>query len=160
MATTNPFGELLVRLRKQAGMSRSQLSEASELSYPYISQLETGQRSPSRKSVWTIARALSVDPSVLEGSVPADDSDPEALERAALSTSDSMARGSERVASLMVAGPPAQSRRGAASSHDDLIGDILDLLDELPAGERVDALAEVQKRAMQRMLDEGSRRRR
>src|SRR5674476_1410166 len=81
MATTNPFGELLVRLRKQAGMSRSQLSEASELSYPYISQLETGQRSPSRKSVWTIARALSVDPSVLEGSVPADDSDPEALER-------------------------------------------------------------------------------
>ncbi len=44
-----------------------------------------------------------------------------------------------------------------AGSRDDLIGDIIDLLEEFDPGERLDVLAEVQKRAMQKMLDQRER---
>jgi transcriptional regulator with XRE-family HTH domain len=59
------FGPLLRRCREEQGLSRRELVEKSGLSYPYVSQLETGTRSPSPKSIAALARALAVDPAEL-----------------------------------------------------------------------------------------------
>lgn len=151
MDVTNTFGEKLVHLRKGAEMSRSQLSERSNLSYPYISQLETGQRNPSRKSVWALSAALNVDPSTLEAAVPVDEpTSGEVL---------SVALCALPVDSKSVLADGLESGEGSrsASRRVDLVGDILDLLDEFEPAERIEALAEVQKRAMQRMIGDSSR---
>jgi len=63
---TNPktgseeFGELLRRSRERLGMSRRDLVEATGLSYPYISQLETGYRQPSPTAIQKLADALQL----------------------------------------------------------------------------------------------------
>ena len=63
---TNPktgseeFGELLRRSRERLGMSRRDLVEATGLSYPYISQLETGYRQPSPAAIQKLANALQL----------------------------------------------------------------------------------------------------
>ncbi len=63
---TNPktgseeFGELLRRGRERLGMSRRDLVEATGLSYPYVSQLETGYRQPSPTAIRKLADALQL----------------------------------------------------------------------------------------------------
>jgi transcriptional regulator with XRE-family HTH domain len=66
LMATNPktgseeFGELLRRGRERLGMSRRDLVEATGLSYPYISQLETGYRQPSPAAIQKLADALQL----------------------------------------------------------------------------------------------------
>ena len=154
MGTLSPFARLLVEQRKRRGMSRSQLAEAAELSYPYISQLETGIRKPSRKAANELARALGVDVSELEGAIPGDAEDPLQLQRAEMFISERLSdsAGPSSLEPMAMAGPPAYS--GSTEwTREDLIGQMLDLLEEFDSAERLDVLAEVQKRAMQRMLD-------
>ena len=160
MTTTNSFAELLVRLRKEAGLSRSQLSEGSGLSYPYVSQLETGIRKPSRKAAFELARALGLDAQVLEGSIPGDDDDDSELQRARSYTDQVLSGASAPPLLALTSRLRAPTKRADASEPDreDLLGDMLDLLEEFGIEERLEVLAEVQKRAMQRMLDERDRR--
>lgn len=47
-------------------MSRGDLAEASGLSYPYMSELETGSKYPSDRALENIAAALDVSPFDLE----------------------------------------------------------------------------------------------
>ena len=54
------FGELLRRARERRGMSRNDLGEATGLSYPYISQLETAYRKPSPAAIRKLSDALDV----------------------------------------------------------------------------------------------------
>ncbi len=54
------FGDLLRRARERRGMSRRDVAEATELSYPYISQLETGYRQPSPAAIQSLASALHI----------------------------------------------------------------------------------------------------
>lgn len=54
------FGDLLREAREDRGMSRRDLAEATGLSYPYISQLETGYRLPSPSAIQTLSRVLLV----------------------------------------------------------------------------------------------------
>jgi DNA-binding XRE family transcriptional regulator len=54
------FGDLLRRGRERLGMSRRDLVEATGLSYPYISQLETGYRQPSPAAIQKLADALQL----------------------------------------------------------------------------------------------------
>jgi transcriptional regulator with XRE-family HTH domain len=54
------FGELLRQGRERLGMSRRDLVEATGLSYPYISQLETGYRQPSPAAIQKLADALQL----------------------------------------------------------------------------------------------------
>lgn len=50
-----------VALRRTAlGMKRKDLAEASELSYPYISEIENGAKEPSAKALRRIADALDL----------------------------------------------------------------------------------------------------
>ncbi len=157
MNSLSPFARAIVEQRKRRNMSRSQLAERSELSYPYVSQLETGLRKPSRKAADALASALGISVEDLERTIPRNDDDLLQLQEAEM-FSEHLTAGS----ALRMLTPPSAARAiresTAPGSRDDLIGDIIDLLEEFDSADRLDVLAEVQKRAMQRMLDEGSSR--
>ncbi|NRQ50417.1 helix-turn-helix transcriptional regulator [Aeromicrobium stalagmiti] len=159
MNSLPPFARVIKEQRDRLHMSRAQLAEASELSYPYISQLETGLRKPSRKAAHAIAGALGLSVEELERTIPADGTNPEEVRKAEVfsdSLLSSRTRSAGPVEGMAMAAPPSLEI-SAPGSRDDLIGDMIDLLEEFDSSERLDVLAEVQKRAMQRMLDERNR---
>ncbi|MBD8606031.1 helix-turn-helix domain-containing protein [Aeromicrobium sp. CFBP 8757] len=159
MNSLPPFARVIKEQRDRLGLSRSQLAEASELSYPYISQLETGLRKPSRNAARAIASALNISVEDLERTIPGDPSDKSEVQRAERFSDDLLSgRGSAKVARLSVASiTDSLSAADAPDNRDDLIGDIIDLLEEFDSSERLDVLAEVQKRAMQRMMEQRDR---
>ncbi len=59
------LGRFLEHRRRELGLSRRGLAEASDLSYPYVSQLETGDREPSLKTMRALAPVLDVRPEEL-----------------------------------------------------------------------------------------------
>lgn len=59
------LGRFLEHRRHELGLSRRELAERSELSYPYVSQLETGDREPSLKTLRALAPVLDVRPEEL-----------------------------------------------------------------------------------------------
>jgi len=64
------FGELLRTARDRRGMSRRDLAEATGLSYPYISQIETGYRMPSSPAMRSLADALGLRMDSLFDAIP------------------------------------------------------------------------------------------
>ncbi len=54
------FGKWLAAQREAREMSRAELAEALDISYPYVSQLETGYRMPSTNVIGSIRTALGV----------------------------------------------------------------------------------------------------
>src|SRR3954447_3503979 len=54
------LGRFIEQRRTELGMSRRDLAERSGLSYPYVSQLETGEREPALKAMKQLAPALAV----------------------------------------------------------------------------------------------------
>lgn len=161
METDSSFGRVLMEHRKRRGMSRSQLSDAAKLSYPYVSQLETGLRKPSRSAAARLAAALGLDPLDLEAAIPVSGDNREVLRastaslRLLTSLDEAQDRRPRSAQPLMerldVADPDAR--------RDDLIGQLVDLLEEFDASDRLDVLAEVQKLAMRRLIDQESSRR-
>jgi transcriptional regulator with XRE-family HTH domain len=59
------LGRFLEHRRHELGLSRRELAERSGLSYPYISQLETGDREPALKAMRALAPVLDVRPEEL-----------------------------------------------------------------------------------------------
>lgn len=156
MKSLPPFARVIKEQRERQGMSRSQLAEASELSYPYISQLETGLRKPSRAAASAIAGALHLELEDLERTIPVDVKDGAQMLKAERFSKQLLSTGSTSDVMAMGA-PPVRKRAAASGSRDDLVGDMIDLLEEFDSAERLDVLAEVQRRAMQRMLDQDRR---
>ena len=158
MGNVPPFGRVLVEQRKRRGMSRSELADAAELSYPYVSQLETGLRKPSRKAAEQLAVALGMDLWELESTIPTDLNDAASVQRAEQKSAAVLTR-----LGLAEAGAPAPRGRSFAaastdgsstppSSREDLVNQLVDLIEEFDPDDRLDALAEVQKLVMKRML--------
>ena len=54
------LGRFLEHRRAELGLSRRDLATRAELSYPYISQLETGDREPALKALHKLAPVLGV----------------------------------------------------------------------------------------------------
>ena len=54
------FGDLLKRAREYLGVSRKELAQLTGLSYPYISQLETGYRLPSTAAMQKFVDVLPI----------------------------------------------------------------------------------------------------
>ncbi len=54
------LGRFLEQRRSELGLSRRDLAEQAELSYPYVSQLETGERQPALKAMRSLAPVLRV----------------------------------------------------------------------------------------------------
>jgi transcriptional regulator with XRE-family HTH domain len=159
MGAGSSFGRVLTEHRKARGMSRSQLAEAAGLSYPYVSQLETGLRKPSRESARKLAAALAIDPIDLEGAIPASEDEREISRANTVSRQLLTGLGNAPLMdamSLVTAPMRAPSGATKPDSREDLIGQMVDLLEELEPDQRLDALAEVQKRAMERMIEQRS----
>jgi transcriptional regulator with XRE-family HTH domain len=55
------LGERIQRRRDELGWSRRELAERLGLSYPYVAQLETGERTPSLKNLRVISEVLGLD---------------------------------------------------------------------------------------------------
>lgn len=54
------LGRFLEHRRRELGLSRRDLADRSGLSYPYVSQLETGDREPAVKAMRALAPVLEV----------------------------------------------------------------------------------------------------
>jgi len=57
------FGQILRELRTELGLSQEELGFESDYHRTYISQLERGQKNPSLKAIFRLAKALGVKPS-------------------------------------------------------------------------------------------------
>lgn len=64
------FGETVRRARERLGISRRDLAETTGLSYPYISQIETGYRMPSAAAMRSLSDALGLRPDHLFDAIP------------------------------------------------------------------------------------------
>lgn len=147
------YARAIKEQRDRRGMSRSQLAEASELSYPYISQLETGLRKPSRNAARAIASALGISVEDLERTIPSDLKDPRDVLEAEEFT-ERFLTGEPPAQYVTALRAPGADRGSGAESRGELIGDMIDLLEEFDPEDRLDVLGEVQKLAMRRMLDQ------
>ena len=67
------LGRFLEHRRHELGLSRRELADRSGLSYPYISQLETGDREPALKAMRALAPVLDVRPEELAALVAGGD---------------------------------------------------------------------------------------
>ena len=56
------IGRAIRVIRTEQGLSRKELAERSGLSYPYVSEIETGKKSPSSKALRSIADAVGLPP--------------------------------------------------------------------------------------------------
>ena len=59
------FGILLRDLREEKGLSQAELGIDANLDRTYISLLERGLRQPTLKTLFALAKALSVSPSTI-----------------------------------------------------------------------------------------------
>jgi transcriptional regulator with XRE-family HTH domain len=145
------FGRLLAARRHELGLSRREVAEASGLSYPYVSQLETGYRLPSHKAIAALAEALELDPGELSASIPyeASMSSPRSLRaarpaRARVNDEGWYANPDYAIAD--VAGVPEPSERVARQ--------IAELVGELPKEQRLDVLNAAQRMVMDDLVAE------
>ena len=67
------LGRFLEHRRRELGLTRRDLAEKSGLSYPYVSQLETGDREPALKTMRALAPVLDVRPEELAALVAGGD---------------------------------------------------------------------------------------
>lgn len=54
------LGRLVEQRRHELGLSRRDLANGSEVSYPYVSQIETGDRDPSLRTMRKLAEVLEL----------------------------------------------------------------------------------------------------
>jgi transcriptional regulator with XRE-family HTH domain len=59
------FGDVLKQLRNDKGLSQEELGFESGYHRTYISMLERGKKNPSLKTIFQLAKALDLEPSVI-----------------------------------------------------------------------------------------------
>ena len=175
------FGDLLRRARGRRGMSRKDLAEATELSYPYISQLETGYRQPSPAAIQNLASALHIS---LDEMFDAMARRPVEAERSGMITTGSdwtpnrnysegefEARAVPEFPPIFYASlAPAdvmmspvsvgKGDGGTDTSADGIVAEVMDVLSALSPQERLHAVAQIQARVIQAVIDDQVARRR
>lgn len=123
------LGRRIAMRREELGMSRKELAVATELSYPYVAQIETGYRLPSAKHQVTLSRVLGMSLDDLFGTA-------ESLPAVRSTTAPS---------------------RTARPSIDEAIERAIHELETLPTSVRMEALSKVQTRVMQGVVEDRSR---
>ena len=184
------FGDLLRRARERRGMSRKDLAVATDLSYPYISQLETGYRQPSPAAIKKLAIALQISLdemfAAMEGPPVKRDGSPLVRTRSDWIPNENfsrqeIARQPSREFSGAAFAPPPAARQELfapfpeppsdvhdvdADANDGLdtlsekVEEIMDALSPLSPTERLEAITLIQARVIQDVIDDGIRRRR
>jgi transcriptional regulator with XRE-family HTH domain len=56
------LGRAIKVLRTERGLNRREVAEDSEVSYPYLSEIENGRKKPSSRALLAISEALGVRP--------------------------------------------------------------------------------------------------
>jgi transcriptional regulator with XRE-family HTH domain len=153
MATSQKTGDLelgqkIAQRRDELGMTRKQLAEATELSYAYISQIETGYRLPSAKHHVILARVLGVSLDELFG---AEEAPPVPVR------SQVFAHKAAVQAPLTDIAEPRSRRR---PSIDEVIEQAAQEIESLPSSVRLEALSRLQLRIMQSVAEDQARQRR
>lgn len=147
--------------REQLGMSRQELAEVTGVPYPTIAQIETAYRGVSPSRLGVIARALGLDPAELYDILASDASTPPAETPRRARAAARSPRGkdwqpnpayAQPAAALMAAGPEVPP------PAPDVVEQVVALLSELPAHDRLDTLGRVQSRLLAGLVhDEVSR---
>jgi transcriptional regulator with XRE-family HTH domain len=145
------LGRRIATRRRELGLSRRDVVAASGLSYPYVSQLETGYRLPSHKSLGRLAHALQLDPAELSAAIAYDEMavtlPPRAAPTAAPMLTDAM----------WTANPdyeaPSQPRASRVRTRD-VVDQVAALIGELPVDRRLDALHRAQQRVVEGVVAE------
>ncbi len=154
MATERPphaqeFARRIKARREELGMTRRDVVESSGLSYPYVSQLETGYRLPSHKSVALLAHALDLEPAELSAAIPYADMTPSPPVLAAMAASDD---GTGEDDSGWRGNPAFRPARGRTERpHTTVAGvarQVTELVATLPPQRRLDALHQAQRQVM------------
>jgi transcriptional regulator with XRE-family HTH domain len=166
------LGELLRTRRQELGMSRRELVAATGLSYPYVSQLETGYRLPSSTALRDLAGALQMSTDELVSVMPAErsGSGPTAPGTGSGRVARSSGSGRPAPKSGWINNPAYARARSAAPSAAPLptrsprrrpnaaVEEAVDILSSLPPDERLDALSKVQRALLAGLVDEEDRR--
>lgn len=122
------LGRKIATRREELGMSRKDLAQATDLSYPYIAQIETGYRLPSTRHQVPVAKALGMSLDELFGT-----------EETLRSTR------------------PRRTAGGRRPSIDDVVEGAAHEIETLPASVRLEALSRIQLRIMQGVAEEQAR---
>src|SRR5260370_30473387 len=56
------LGRAMQLRRGELGLKRPELATLAQLSYPYVSEIENGMKTPSTKALWLLAGALEMSP--------------------------------------------------------------------------------------------------
>lgn len=120
----------LIRERRQAlGLSRRDLADLADLSYPYVSQLETGYRMPSSTAALVLSKILGLSLDQIFGTSP----------------------------ELDIASRPRSSKSPAPAeppSMESVVNDVVQRLNQIPPEGRLEALSAVQRQLVQQLVDE------
>lgn len=126
------LGRKIATRREELDMSRKDLAEATNLSYPYVAQIETGYRLPSAKHQFILAKVLGMSLDELFG------------------TEEELPRSAPRV------GGRAPRRR---PTMDEAIDHAAAEIEALPAAVRLEALSRLQLRIMTGVAEDQARQR-
>jgi transcriptional regulator with XRE-family HTH domain len=146
--------------RHQLGISRQELAEETGIPYSTLAQIETAYRGVSPSRLGVIARALQLDPKNLYDLLTRDSplSAPAASGDRAVTPRRAPAAWHANP-SFAAALPPAPElvadrMRTAEVSPSDIVDEVVELLSELPADQRLDALGRVQSRLLAGLVQE------
>lgn len=137
-------GARIKRRREALGMDRQALADAAGLSYPYISQLETGSRNASYRKQVDIARALGVGLDDLFA--------PEELRDSSLRSTPAPTL-SNRSIEAVGASPTTASRLSSPArlTLSEVVAVAVDAIESLPRSVRIDALTQIQRQVVEAM---------
>jgi transcriptional regulator with XRE-family HTH domain len=150
------LGQLIRTRRQELGMRRRDLVELTGLSYPYVSQIETGYRLPLDRAVRDLATALQLDAGELAAVLPADRQTASRLTTPMLASepdwhaNPSYHRGTR---DQPLVGSVRSSRAG-------IVAAAVELLEQLAPDDRLDALSQVQRELLEGLVSESKTRRR
>jgi transcriptional regulator with XRE-family HTH domain len=167
------LAELIGARRRQLGMTRQELAEATGIPYPTVAQIETAYRGVSPSRLGVIARVLGLDPKELYEVLAAETSDSPAEAPRRVTGRSTDLRGGGWYANPGFAAPASAAARPKSAPRrqdgieaaapagptgdrrpDTVITDVLALLSSLPADERLDALSRVQRQLLDDLVEE------
>ena len=141
-----------IRARRQAlGLRRRDLVELTGLSYPYVSQIETGYRLPSDRALRDIAAALQLDAAELTAVMPADRQSTSLL----MVSSPTTGGPDWDTNPGYAAGPPDRGTGAAATpSRTGIVTAAVQLLEQLSPDDRLDALTQVLRQLLEGLVNQ------
>ncbi len=136
------LGRYLEARRLELGLSRRDVADRSELSYPYVSQLETGDREPALKAMRALAPVLEIR---LE-------------DLAALVAGGDWSAGVAPVSAPMIASAPTpRASGGSPVNRDKVLLSLERRLREVPPLERISLLNEIISNTVEELTNPDAR---